>query len=125
MPRFTPLILTILTCSNHLIKSTPHYYQHYTTSKALTTMSQPHSHVHDHAHCNHEHPHHHSDQDTQAIFAKANAEHYDTVWAKKCDDNPFFQSFGKNLAEAITKVYPFDKERTKVLDYACGTGTFS
>ncbi|EIM88235.1 S-adenosyl-L-methionine-dependent methyltransferase, partial [Stereum hirsutum FP-91666 SS1] len=88
-------------------------------------MSQPQSHTHDHPHGDSGHDRDQHQHDAQATFAKANAEHYDTEKAKKYDNNPFFQKFGKNLAETITKVYPFDKESTKVLDYACGTGLVS
>lgn len=125
MPRFTSLILTIPIHFNCLLTSSPRYPQHYLSFKNLTTMSQPQSHTHDHPHGDSGHDHDQHQHDAQATFAKANAEHYNTEKAKKYDNNPFFQRFGKNLAETITKVYPFDKDSTKVLDYACGTGTLS
>ncbi|KAK7035886.1 S-adenosyl-L-methionine-dependent methyltransferase [Favolaschia claudopus] len=72
-------------------------------------MSAEHSHSHSHHH------HHHHD------FAAANQALFDKH-AHEADQRPDAAEVAAKIAEAILKAYPFDRDNTLVLDYACGTG---
>jgi len=72
-----------------------------------------------HNHHTHEHQgFHHQD------IAQANRDHFDKT-AKDFDAIPFAISRGERAAEAIRKEYPFDKDVTTMMEYACGTGLVS
>lgn len=80
-------------------------------------MAHPH-HTHPHSahnHHSHHHDYHHVLEENQAYFSKIAAE----------DDNPDWVDMASRLFAATSKVYPFNKETTKVMDFACGTGAFS
>ncbi|KAF8812000.1 S-adenosyl-L-methionine-dependent methyltransferase [Phlegmacium glaucopus] len=76
-------------------------------------MSTQHNHhIHEHA------GHHHHD------VAQANRDHFDKT-AKNFDAIPHAIARGERSAEAIRKEYPFDKDVTTMMEYACGTGLVS
>ncbi|KAJ7118940.1 S-adenosyl-L-methionine-dependent methyltransferase [Mycena epipterygia] len=64
------------------------------------------------------HPHHHHD------LASANQAHFDQH-AHHADQRPDATELAESVCNAILQAYPFDKEATSVLDYACGTGIVS
>jgi hypothetical protein len=75
------------------------------------------SHTHSHIpHPGRAHEHEHD-------FAAANAEHFNAE-AEKYDD-PKKVEIAQRLLPGILDAYTFNKEKTVVLDYACGTGAFS
>ncbi|KAJ7771439.1 S-adenosyl-L-methionine-dependent methyltransferase [Mycena metata] len=59
-------------------------------------------------------PHHHD-------FASANQAFFDKH-AHQADHRPKAAEMAESVCKAILEAYPFDKESTMVLDYACGTG---
>ncbi|EPQ50567.1 S-adenosyl-L-methionine-dependent methyltransferase [Gloeophyllum trabeum ATCC 11539] len=69
-----------------------------------------------HHHEHHEHGH--------GNFAESNKKYFDEH-AAKYDDVPGAVELASRISEKILKKYPFDEERTTVLDYACGTGLIS
>ena len=84
---------------------------------------------HHHHHEHHHHGEHHHHDIAQAPgeghdFQAANEAHFD-AGAEANDVHPQWRQLARESVEAITKAYPelFDKEKTQVLDFACGTGT--
>ncbi|KAF8162777.1 S-adenosyl-L-methionine-dependent methyltransferase [Crassisporium funariophilum] len=82
-------------------------------------------------HAAHHHHHHHPAPSTATDsvdhhhdVAQANRQHYDEN-AKHFGNYKFALSRKKRSAEAILKVYPFNKETTTMMEYACGTGLVS
>ncbi|QRV86796.1 methyltransferase domain protein [Ceratobasidium sp. AG-Ba] len=72
----------------------------------------------------HTHAHHHHHHDGGR--AEANRQHFDSqAHAQGYDANPMSQILAKKGGAAILKAFPFDEEKTVVLDYACGTGLLS
>ena len=76
------------------------------------------SHAHEHEHKG-EHEHEHD-------FAAANVKHFDSE-AKAFDTKPSVIELARRVTKAMVERYPslFDEEKTSVLDFACGTGTFA
>lgn len=64
-------------------------------------------------HAHHHHHHHHD-------FVKNNAEHF-TECAQTYRSELSLE-LAKRCAGAILKKYPFDSNKTEVLDFACGPG---
>ncbi|KAJ7144936.1 S-adenosyl-L-methionine-dependent methyltransferase [Mycena crocata] len=62
--------------------------------------------------------HHHHD------FASANQALFDEH-AHKAEHRPHAPELAESVSNAILQAYPFDKDTTTVLDYACGTGIVS
>jgi 2-polyprenyl-3-methyl-5-hydroxy-6-metoxy-1,4-benzoquinol methylase len=62
----------------------------------------------------HTHEHHHHD------YAKANAEHFSE--RAQGYRSELSTELAKRCAAAILKNYPFDSNKTEVLDFACGPG---
>jgi 2-polyprenyl-3-methyl-5-hydroxy-6-metoxy-1,4-benzoquinol methylase len=60
------------------------------------------------------HTHHHHD------YAKANAEHFSQQASTYRSELSL--ELAKRIAGVILKNYPFDSNKTEVLDYACGPG---
>jgi type I restriction-modification system DNA methylase subunit len=72
-----------------------------------------HTHQHDHSHArNHD-------------YAAANREHFDGGAAEEYDKTPGALEATQKIASVILKLFPFNKDTTTVLDYACGTGSLS
>lgn len=76
------------------------------------------------------HHHHHQHHEHQATadkehdkFAAANEAHFDAS-AEANDLRPEWKKLAQDAVEVILKAYPtlFEKEKTEVLDFACGTG---
>ncbi|KAF9009518.1 S-adenosyl-L-methionine-dependent methyltransferase [Cyathus striatus] len=65
---------------------------------------------------NHHHDHHHGHD-----FVEANKDHYNQH-AHSFDSIPYAVERAERSALAMRNVYSFDKERTTVMEYACGTG---
>ncbi|KAJ7042056.1 S-adenosyl-L-methionine-dependent methyltransferase [Mycena alexandri] len=59
--------------------------------------------------------HHHHD------FASANQAFFDKH-AHQADHRPKAAELAESVCKAVLEAYPFNKESTTVLDYACGTG---
>ncbi|KAI0085964.1 S-adenosyl-L-methionine-dependent methyltransferase [Irpex rosettiformis] len=81
----------------------------------------------DHHHHHHHHEHHHHDAGKEhSDFAGANEAYFD-AGAEKNDVQPEWVKLAHDAVEAILKAYPesFDKDKTQVLDFACGTGLVS
>ncbi|KAI0628797.1 S-adenosyl-L-methionine-dependent methyltransferase [Trametes polyzona] len=74
-----------------------------------------------HSHSDHTHTHDHHD------FKQANEEHFDKAAPNVEHEHPYARELGIKNVEAMRETYPdlFDKERTEVLDFACGTGLVS
>lgn len=53
--------------------------------------------------------------------AKLNREHFDKR-ASTFDDFPRVKELCARVGQEFVNGYPFDKEKTDVLDFACGTG---
>ncbi|KAJ7348928.1 S-adenosyl-L-methionine-dependent methyltransferase [Mycena albidolilacea] len=66
----------------------------------------------------HDHHHHHHDHHD---FASANQAFFDKH-AHQADHRPQAKEMAASVCKAVLEAYPFDKEATVVLDYACGTG---
>ena len=75
------------------------------------------SHVYDHGA-------HNSNADAYD-YAAANQQHFDEV-AKSVNLQVYVHDLAKNLTKVAVERYPalFDKEKTTLLDFACGTGAF-
>ena len=56
-------------------------------------------------------------------YAAANQKRFDAE-AKDIDAQPFVIELAKRVTNAMVEQYPsiFDKEKTTMLDFACGTG---
>jgi SAM-dependent methyltransferase len=79
------------------------------------------SHTHDHSQgLAHSHSHGHGDGHD---FSKANAEYFDQT-AAQYDEKAKIDVVTR-IVEKIRGAYSFDPERTSVLDFACGTGSYS
>ncbi|KAI0668363.1 S-adenosyl-L-methionine-dependent methyltransferase [Trametes maxima] len=77
-----------------------------------------HAHAHGHAH-GHGHEH--------AQFVEANKTYFDEHADKLEEEHPQARQFGLMVVDRMRELYPavFDKDRTEVLDYACGIGMVS
>lgn len=82
------------------------------------------SNLHDHTHT-HKHDHN-TVIDANHDYAEANRAYFDKEAAKSNEDHPQVVEITANLlGPAILGVYPFDKDKTTVLDYACARGSTS
>ncbi|KAG7095860.1 hypothetical protein E1B28_006552 [Marasmius oreades] len=80
------------------------------------------SHVHQH---HHQHTHEAAlPQNIQGDIAAANKAHFD-AHAHSYDDTPSVLRVTKEIGKSIVETIPFNKEKTTVLEYACGTGLVS
>ncbi|KAK7043648.1 hypothetical protein VNI00_008259 [Paramarasmius palmivorus] len=77
-----------------------------------------HSHQHPHNHNHHGHGHGHGDH------AALNKAHFDSH-AESYDDTPGAIELTRKIGEGVLESISFDKEKTTVLDFACGTGLVS
>lgn len=77
-----------------------------------------------HAHAHHHHHHHQQDTPGDVDHAKLNREHYDAQ-AEKYDDIPHAKEMCAHIGQEFVKACGLHKECSEVLDFACGTGTFS
>ncbi|KAF7441219.1 hypothetical protein PC9H_001568 [Pleurotus ostreatus] len=79
----------------------------------------PHSHSHSHHNDGHEHEHNDGHD-----FAAANAKHFNEN-VDKFEDQPFAKEFAGRQFIAYLGAYPFDGEKTVMMDFACGIGMVS
>ncbi|KAI0355113.1 S-adenosyl-L-methionine-dependent methyltransferase [Trametes cingulata] len=84
-------------------------------------MSQDAS-AHAHAHAHHHHGHGHGHD-----YVQANKAYFDEHADKVEEEHPESRQVACNSVDAMREAYPaiFDKDRTEVLDFACGTGMVS
>ncbi|KAI0648429.1 S-adenosyl-L-methionine-dependent methyltransferase [Trametes meyenii] len=93
-------------------------------SESAQAPAAAHTHAHEHAHGHaHEHAHGHG----HAEFVEANKTYFDEHADKIEQEHPQARQFGLMVVNRMRELYPavFDKERTEVLDYACGIGLVS
>ncbi|KAF8602735.1 S-adenosyl-L-methionine-dependent methyltransferase [Ceratobasidium sp. AG-I] len=102
-----------------------------TTNATETNRPTPHSHTHSHDHHDHGHhghahqPHSHSHGGSSSLI-DANREHFDSqAHAHGYEASPVNQLLAKKCSEAILEAYPFDEDKTVMMDYACGIGLLS
>ena len=81
-------------------------------------MSHSHNHNHNHVHDTHVHDENHD-------YAEANRAHFDKEAESHDDDPAPVIEMSKRLGPAVLQAYPFDEDKTAVLDYACARGSFS
>ncbi|EIN07939.1 S-adenosyl-L-methionine-dependent methyltransferase [Punctularia strigosozonata HHB-11173 SS5] len=68
------------------------------------------------------HQHHAHSHD----FTEANRQHFNTsVEAAHHADRPDYLKIAKKVGKLIVDAYPFDEEKTTLMDFACGTGGLS
>jgi SAM-dependent methyltransferase len=86
-------------------------------------MADHHHHHHSdeegHSHVHHAHGHGHGHD-----FASSNRQFFDDL-ASEYDERPLVKELCGSISQAFLKEYAFDKEKTRVLDFACGTGEFA
>lgn len=75
--------------------------------------------VHSQGHCSHPHHEvHHCDG-----FEEANRDFFDTPGvAERYAESSDAAECARRLAAAMLEVYPFNEEKTSVMDFACGVG---
>jgi len=88
----------------------------------------------DHEHPTHSHPHHdcsghtHHSHDSgnhnRDFNAENNRRHFDDE-AATYDEKPGAVNLARTQCEILLQMYPFNKDSTMVMDYACGTGLVS
>lgn len=82
---------------------------------------------HHHHHAHHAHHHHHNHGTTAADgkgpvnHANVNREHYNAI-AERFDDIPQVKELCAKVGQELVKEASLDKEKTELLDFACGTG---
>lgn len=83
------------------------------------------SHSHSHAGGSHSHSHSHAHDQTTHDWAAANKEYFDKEAAAN-DVRPEWLQMAQRGTAAMRKRYPdlFDEDRTVLLEFACGTGTY-
>jgi hypothetical protein len=74
-----------------------------------------HAHGHDHGH-NHGQGHGHGHD-----YAASNREYFDKL-AANYEEQPLVKELCANISQAFLKEYHLEKEKTRVLDFACGSG---
>lgn len=89
-------------------------------------ISPSHSHDNSHGlHCENQisHSHFHDDSGLHSSDpnADANKRHYDGE-ASTYDGHPQAVAMAHTQSQSLLQIYPFDREVTTVMDYACGTG---
>jgi hypothetical protein len=74
----------------------------------------------------HHHHHHHHEIAADHDYVRANEAHYDAD-AEQIDSRPEWKQLAHDACEAMLKAYPglLDKDKTEVMDFACGPGTSS
>ncbi|KAJ7585184.1 S-adenosyl-L-methionine-dependent methyltransferase [Mycena floridula] len=72
---------------------------------------------------NHHHHHHHHGPEVQDP-ATANKDHFNKT-AHEYNDMPGAREAAKGVADAVLQLYPFDKNTTTLMDFACGGGLVS
>ena len=69
--------------------------------------------------------HEHTQGEHHSNWVAANQEYFDAE-VKAADANPEYIKMGEQVVETLVEIYPalFDKQKTTVLDFACGSGKF-
>ncbi|KAJ8463983.1 hypothetical protein ONZ45_g17395 [Pleurotus djamor] len=90
-----------------------------------TTVHHHHNHDHAHHHGQHQHGDNHQHSHGGDDFAVANAQHFNEHGAKGFEEHPFAKELTERQAAAYLAAYPFDEEKTALMDFACGPGLVS
>lgn len=91
----------------------------------MADKSQIQQHMHDgpddHAH--HVHGTAAAESEDPVDYVKLNREHYNAI-AERFDDIPQVKEAAAKIGQEFVKEAILDKEKTELLDFACGTGAF-
>ncbi|KAJ8507039.1 hypothetical protein ONZ45_g10554 [Pleurotus djamor] len=90
-----------------------------------TAVHHHHNHDHAHHHGQHQHGDNHQHSHGGDDFAVANAQHFNEHGAKGFEEHPFAKELTERQAAAYLAAYPFDEEKTALMDFACGPGLVS